>query len=685
MASTAEGDEAVAEAEPTEEEPLVQAAAAAEAADADPAPPSGDVAPPEVGGAAADEEAEVDESPAASVQANSAKAQAPAAAPAQQVPPQQAPEPAEPSPAEVREQRISTIFTMARQQNFQMLNQILETYPEHWTECDDEGHSLLHWGALVGNKDFVAQALQKGCRVNAQAQNKQTPLMWASLRGHVPVMRVLMDAKADIQHHDSLGATPVMIALQHRQYRSFLLLMNRGDERLLGDTDNNGCTSAHWAAYKGDLKSLQLLDYFGTDLQRTDNSGMLPLHRATCASEASVIEFLVEKRCDPMMKNKEGKTCIDIADDNHSFQLQHLFKRLAKKDHKKSQEQHDIEEGTTSTDEKGEKKKDKDEGFFSSITKDKAAQKAFPVFWLVCVSLATFEYLMELRALSYSVAPVASVLFELGIPASLAIFFYVALTDPGIVPKGVKGRSGVEALMKALDGGAREGEEPDIGRLCTTSWVMKDLRTKYCTSTGACVEEFDHYCVWLNTSIGKGNHRQFVCLALTEWFTQLVHIYLCWCMMRELVSFSSVSSFIFGVIAGYPLLTVIFIVQCLTCPWVLMLIIHQLRLVIMNLTTNEVMNMHRYDHFWAMKMVEPGRMQKQFRNPFNKGGGLGNCLDFWWHKRRSVQVSQPETSGGHGHGQGGQSSHGHSHGDDGQCCSQDHGSHGGQGHGHGHH
>jgi len=516
---------------------------------------------------------------------------------------------------------------------------------------------LLHWGALFGNRDFVSLALSRGCKADTKSHNKQTALMWAVLRGHVGAARALLDAKADVQHHDSLGATPLILAIQHRSYKSLLVLMHRGSSSLLSDVDNNGCTPAHWASYKGDMTALKLLDYFGADFQALDNSRMLPLHRATSASEASVIEYLVERGCDPTQKNGEGKSAIDIADENHSIQLQYIFKKLSKKKEGAAQQQPDLEGGAA-----GEGKKN--EGVFKGLTKDKAGQKIFPVFWLVCVSLATFSYIMELRATSYEVAPTASFLFELGIPMSLGIFFWVALADPGKLSTRIKGHSGVEELMRALDGGAPEGQEPDISRLCTTTWVLKDLRTKYCTQTGACVSEFDHYCVWLNTSIGKGNHRQFVCLALSEWFTQLTHIYLCWAMMRELVSYSSIGAWILGVVTGYPLLTLIFLVQFLTAPWVLMLIIHQLRLVMANLTTNEMMNMNRYEHFWATVVVD-GHVQKMFRNPFSKGSVVKNCLDFWWWRTRSQKVDQVQGcgSGGcsHNHGGGG-GGHGHSHG-----------------------
>merc|ERR1712217_517227 len=102
---------------------------------------------------------------------------------------------------------------------------------------DDDGHSLLHWGALVGNSMFCKVALAKGNPVDALANNQQTPLMWAVLKNHIQTARVLIDAKAELQAHDSLGATPLMIAIQHKNYHSVLLLMSRGKDKIVLDTD----------------------------------------------------------------------------------------------------------------------------------------------------------------------------------------------------------------------------------------------------------------------------------------------------------------------------------------------------------------------------------------------------------------------------------------------------------------
>lgn len=548
--------------------------------------------------------------------------------------------------------KAEDIFLLARQQNFEVALKLLEAYPEFWLSQDEDGHSLLHWAALVGNKDFVDAGLVHRVPVDSVAKNLQTPLMWAVLRGRVAVARQLLAAKASLTAKDSLGATALMIAVQHKSYPSILLLMHRGKHiqaQLLGEGDKNGCTPAHWAAYKGDLTALKLLHYFKADLQVLDSAKMLPLHRAVCASQGSVVEFLVEHKSDLQARNHEGKSCMDIAAEKNDLHMQALLKRLVQKTPDPlgggKVEPEDMEAGIK---DKADDKATKKGGFFKGLMQDQAAHKIFPVFWLVCVSLAVFQYIMDIRKASYEVAPTTSFMFEMLVPVTLAVFTFVALGDPGKVPSRPQGNSGVEELMKALDTDAADIDPPDVNRLCTTTWVLKGLRTKYCVQTGACVEEFDHYCVWLNNTIGKANHRQFVGLAIVEFLTQVMHIRLCLLMATTLVPYTSFGQFIWGVLTGYPLLTLIVLVHCITAPWVFMLTLHQARLVMMNLTTNEMMNMHRYEHFWVVRQMATGHAHKSFRNPFNKGSAWKNCLDFWWYRQRGEVVEQRMECCSHG-------------------------------------
>lgn len=562
------------------------------------------------------------------------------------------------------EPTAADIFTLARQQNFGVAQQLLESYPQFWVSRDSDGHSLLHWASLVGHKEFAELALKKGVPVDCTANNRQSPLMWAALRGHVNVARVLLDAKADLRAHDSLGATPLMIAVQHRQFTTMLLFIKRGGDAQLADADKNGCTSQHWAAYKGDETALKLLEYFGANLNALDSSHMMPLHRAVWASQACVIKFLLDRGGDLYTRNQDGKNCFEIAQDREDMGMQMLLKKFMKSENKDVDPESLMEEG--------EKKDKKDAGGWrsklgwKSVVKDKSMHVVFPVFWLICVSLAVFEYLTDLRVLGWEAAPTSSLLFELGVPMSLAFFAYVALTDPGKVPPAPRGHSGVEELMRLIDSNAPEGKVPDISRLCTTTWVLKDLRTKYCTETAACVREFDHYCIWLNCAIGRGNHRQFVGLSVAEFTTQIVHLSVLWQLSCKVVQYESFGQWFGGLVTSYPLMVLMMFTHCLFAPWVLMLVLHQGRLLSQNLTTNEMMNMARYEHFWHVRTGEAGRVQKIWRNPFDKGGARRNCIDFFWTRRRSetVEISATELAGacgtgcGHRHGHAG---HGHSH------------------------
>lgn len=214
------------------------------------------------------------------------------------------------------------ILDSARNDSFETVLDLLVASPEQWHGRDADRHSLLHWAAMSGSEDFIGTALSQKCQVDAEASNQQTPLMWALAKGHVGVVRQLIDAEADVNMADSLGATPLIIAVQHTshtRYQLMLVLMQRGGQEVVSHADDTGCTSAHWAAYMGDVTALKLLTEFKADLQSRDFSMMTPLHRAVYVKQESVIPHLLQCRCDPWERMQDGRNCFAFAEDNQAI------------------------------------------------------------------------------------------------------------------------------------------------------------------------------------------------------------------------------------------------------------------------------------------------------------------------------------------------------------------------------
>ena len=75
--------------------------------------------------------------------------------------------------------------------------------------------------------------------------------MWAALKGHVEMCQLLLENGAELEAKDSLGATALILTVQHGQHLTFLSLLDRGANPEVGDI--RGATCVHWAAYKGAL------------------------------------------------------------------------------------------------------------------------------------------------------------------------------------------------------------------------------------------------------------------------------------------------------------------------------------------------------------------------------------------------------------------------------------------------
>ncbi|CAD7966287.1 unnamed protein product [Amoebophrya sp. A120] len=562
---------------------------------------------------------------------------------------------------QMRERQMNQLFQYVRNSGFDKLKQMVTNnagQPNAFPRAEDiagardpQGHTFLHWGALGGDEAFCKWAVDEvGVPVEMATFNGQTPLMWATIQGHVQIMRMLISRGADIKRRDSLGATPFLLAIQHKQKLAFLLLLQR-DRQVLDEMDINGCGAVHWAAYKADIMNLKFLDYFQADFQHVDFAKMSPLHRAVASGSIEVCEFLLKRKVNPYLKTKDGEDCMQLAakDKNNPYlhtSLTALVKKLADPalvpeslpetqiiGARVGEEPKAADATTTATKEKSSFAND-----MQKMLDEPDFQKYLvPCMYLGAATLALYVHVQYLAVVGSEAAPMLTVIVWIMVPMAIIAFVQMTQSHPGAWPKRPIGRSAVEEIMADIDSDEKF-DEKRLHRLCTETWIEKDLRTKYCSTSKMCVREFDHYCGWLGVPIGRDNNRRFVMLCLWEFFTQLAHFALIWyCIVSEAMKDNpenGVWGTIVFTITNYTIIAVSLFSHVVTLPWLLCLTSYHLRLVSRNLTTNEVMNMHRYEHFWQLVSDPKGQVKKNFVNPWDKGGSVSNCMDFWWTRKR---------------------------------------------------
>ena len=129
--------------------------------------------------------------------------------------------------------------------------------------------------ALGGYNEIVIALLNKGADKDSPAENGRTPLMEASRKGHLPVVKTLLDADADVN------------------------LAARGEDDPAEYVGNNS-TVLHFATTGGHLGVVNaLLSKGGLEIDAVGDDGHTALHLAVMEGSLPIIETLLVAGADP--------------------------------------------------------------------------------------------------------------------------------------------------------------------------------------------------------------------------------------------------------------------------------------------------------------------------------------------------------------------------------------------------
>jgi len=175
-----------------------------------------------------------------------------------------------------------------------------------------DGMALWH-AAASGNLEEVDRLTKGGVDSNVRnAEDDSTPLHVASSRGHLDVVRCLVeDAEADKDLQDADDETPIMWALIEDKHEVVEYLLSSGAD--VSKVDINGMTALHRAIMETNIRISRALISAGADVNARDARSMTPLHRAVEEVEPDLVHMLLQSSADVTVRDGNGSTPLHLA------------------------------------------------------------------------------------------------------------------------------------------------------------------------------------------------------------------------------------------------------------------------------------------------------------------------------------------------------------------------------------
>lgn len=153
----------------------------------------------------------------------------------------------------------------------------------------------LYKAIEAGDTQQVAQLIANGADVNKRYSKPSpgsTPLMWAITKGNLDIVKLLLQAKADIHAQDKEGMTPLMVACITERPQIADMLIKEGAN--IHTANAGGATALLLSAYYGNLELVNLLVQAGADVNRADNQGATPIFLAANAGNNALLNSLIK-------------------------------------------------------------------------------------------------------------------------------------------------------------------------------------------------------------------------------------------------------------------------------------------------------------------------------------------------------------------------------------------------------
>lgn len=161
------------------------------------------------------------------------------------------------------------------------------------SHSDEFKESALTLACYKGHLDMVRFLLEAGADQEHKTEEMHTALMEASMDGHVEVARLLLDSGAQVNMPADSFESPLTLASCGGHVELAMLLLERGAN--IEEVNDEGYTPLMEAAREGQEEMVALLLTQGADINaQTEETQETALTLACCSNSIEVAEFLIK-------------------------------------------------------------------------------------------------------------------------------------------------------------------------------------------------------------------------------------------------------------------------------------------------------------------------------------------------------------------------------------------------------
>ena len=216
------------------------------------------------------------------------------------------------------------LITAVWSENLDIVNVLLKYKAEVDIEVGGEYHVIGGQLSTISIDDNILDD-DDCCGANCVSFTCCTPLFLAAARGHLDVLRCLIENGADINASTTDNCTPLMIAIENGKINVATFLIERGANVDL--KDDRGDTALHYAVSRyilhncnDSLKVCSCLIKHGADVNgcnnnKGPNNRRTPLMIASRYGRVDVMTLLIKHGADVNLQDKNGETALHYAVD----------------------------------------------------------------------------------------------------------------------------------------------------------------------------------------------------------------------------------------------------------------------------------------------------------------------------------------------------------------------------------